>query len=321
MIKYSLLSIFLVLSNSLFGQYFDYVSLGFNTVKTTSMSGEMIEMFHYFNDPAFSKLRINAGYNILQTERSHRIQQGNNFYDGVMIGPFMHAGAFFYYKDSEGYRFDGRTEIYRITNGRLRHVQWGDYTSNRIVYTDAGITVTMRGRNRNDQYLIEFSNIPEEQLHSMFLNYLSDTIETIIGTRNQPDYVIINNVTNSLKRVTKTELEFFLDVLLKRHGYTSMPYKLLALNNRELRLLEIIQRELADKYFKINGYYRTNDSTPVHRFPFTESEIISVIDEGEWVQVMEEGEPGSIDGLTSVWVRIILKDNSEGWCFGGYLNF
>jgi len=321
--KYSLFFvIYLVLSSSLFGQYFDYISLGYNTVKTTTMSGGKIDMFHYFlNDPNYSKLRINTSYNLLQTERIHQIQQGNNFYDGIIVGSFLHDGDFFYYKEKEGYNFNRRTEIYRLTNGRLTHVQWGDYTSNRIVYTSTGITVTMRGRNRSDQFMIEFSNIPDAQIRSMFMDYLWQTIDTTIGTSYQPDDVIIESVTKSLKRITKTELKLFWNILLNRHGNSTMPNMISSLNNRELMLLEIIQKELADKYFMAGGYYKIKHHTSIHKHPYSESEIISVIDEGEWVQVIEEGESSSRNGITSVWLKLKLEDNTEGWIFGGFVSY
>lgn len=49
------------------------------------------------------------------------------------------------------------------------------------------------------------------------------------------------------------------------------------------------------------------------------SDILQTIGKGEWVTVLEEGNEETIDGLTSIWVKIRLRDNNEGWCFGGYL--
>jgi len=36
---------------------------------------------------------------------------------------------------------------------------------------------------------------------------------------------------------------------------------------------------------------------------------------------IEEGSIETIDGFTSAWVKVRLGDNTEGWCFGGYLGF
>jgi hypothetical protein len=46
-----------------------------------------------------------------------------------------------------------------------------------------------------------------------------------------------------------------------------------------------------------------------------------LINRGAWVQIVEEGETETIDGLSSAWVKVRLQDNTEGWCFGGYLGF
>jgi len=40
---------------------------------------------------------------------------------------------------------------------------------------------------------------------------------------------------------------------------------------------------------------------------------------GELVTVIKEGNVETIDGITSIWVKVKLDDGTEGWCFGGYL--
>ena len=317
--------IFFTMSHSLFAQYFEYVSAGYNSVEITNAYGSMISSWHYFiSDPRFSRLAYDNSYHLLRTERSARIDNK----DVVIVGSLLGSGDVFYPHAEEGFiDLSGRQQIFRLINGRLSYIRWSGYTFDRIEYTDTGVTATTNDRNINNRIIMRFYNIPEEQLYSMFMSYLASAIDTTITTRSQPDSVIIENVRNNLHRITRAEVELFKSRLLARHqhsfirGFRSVPEALSEFNFRELRLMEIIQREFAEQYFVLGDYYRTQENLRLRVHPNLEADTILIINRGEWVQIIEEGEIEIIDDLTSAWVKIKLQNATEGWSFGGYLGY
>lgn len=77
--------------------------------------------------------------------------------------------------------------------------------------------------------------------------------------------------------------------------------------------------ELTNKYFLVGTRYIAMENLRLRSRGSLSSKIIRVIERDEWVTVLEEGNEETIDDLTSIWVKVRLTDNTEGWCFGGYL--
>jgi len=50
-------------------------------------------------------------------------------------------------------------------------------------------------------------------------------------------------------------------------------------------------------------------------------EIIQTIRNGEFITVLEKGTRETIDGITSMWIRVRMNDGTEGCCFGGYIEY
>ena len=185
--KYVLLLIMIMtLTCTLFAQYFEYVSLGYNTVKHTKTNGDEIRTYYYFlNNEQYSDYLLDSSYpSLLYTQEKRTIKENNAFYNGVAVGTFMHGGDFLYFEKEEGYEFDGNREIYRVANGKLIYVELdsGRYASSKIEYNNTGLTVTMQGQGKNagDNFLLKFYNIPKEELYNMVISRLKDMMETII---------------------------------------------------------------------------------------------------------------------------------------------
>uniref|UniRef100_UPI000525FDA9 SH3 domain-containing protein n=1 Tax=Sediminispirochaeta bajacaliforniensis TaxID=148 RepID=UPI000525FDA9 len=53
--------------------------------------------------------------------------------------------------------------------------------------------------------------------------------------------------------------------------------------------------------------------------PDTSAGFFTTLPEGTKVQVTEERETETIDGITASWVEVISESGYKGWCFGGYL--
>ena len=77
--------------------------------------------------------------------------------------------------------------------------------------------------------------------------------------------------------------------------------------------------EVVDKYFVVGTRYMAMENLRLRTRGSLSSGIIRTIERDEWVTVLEEGNEETVDGLTSIWVKVKLNNNTEGWCFGGYL--
>jgi len=53
--------------------------------------------------------------------------------------------------------------------------------------------------------------------------------------------------------------------------------------------------------------------------PDTSATVITVMEQGSKVTVLEVGQNATIDGTTATWVRVETADGKTGWCFGLYL--
>lgn len=326
-----------------YGQYFDYVSLGYNTVTLTDQEGGTISFYYYFlNDKQFSKMAIDPFYDSLKIEEKMTI----NSAEGIAIGSFLNKSDRFYLKEKEGYNFNynERREIYRVTNGKLVYVEWGDLISKKIEYTAAGIKVTMGEKNNKykDIYYMNFYNIPEAELNDKFMRQIISEIKGRIDYINSWGVDNRDFYENILRKLTKTELELVKNCMLTKYnyrlqsktwidfmkkynnysnGYIPMYEALEKFSFREREFMELVQKELADKYFVIGDYYRAKDNLRLRSNASISGDILKVINEDEWVTVLEEGKEETIDGITSVWVKVKLLNNKEGWCFGGYLGY
>jgi len=90
------------------------------------------------------------------------------------------------------------------------------------------------------------------------------------------------------------------------------------LSGKDGQLLELIQKELADQYFVIGDYYKTKDFARLMNRPSLSGSVLTTISKNDWVNILEEEETETINGITSAWVKVKLLNKKEGWCFGGY---
>jgi hypothetical protein len=339
----------LTLTPALFGQYFDYVSLGYNTVTRTDQNGNLMGRKEYFlNDKRFSKMQIDIYFDtdtnavFMEEKKIIRIYSNNsNTYNGVVVGGPL-SDNFNYFEKEEGYE-DIYHEIYRVENGKLVYVKQGNYISNKIEYLDTGIKVTMREKDLKykDLYYINFYNIPETELYDKFMKGLVRAMTGILphldmNERKERYY------DDKLKNLTRMELEIFKNCMLAKYGYSFQDpmwkdfmkkYNYYSNGNSSLfqafgkfsiperNLFELIQKRLADKYFVIGDYYLTQDNLRLRDRANLSGNVLTVISAYDWVKILEEGKEETIDDITSVWVKVKLLNNKEGWCFGGYLGY
>jgi hypothetical protein len=200
---------------TLFGQYFDYVSLGYNTVETINERGEEISTWYYFSNDQFSKMAIERLYDgvVLFEEKAREGQR-----EGILVSDFL-GGGFFHHTDyGEGYYFDGLNEIYRAVNSKLVYLELnysGDkYFSRKIEYTSSGLTVYM------DMGVVKrFYNIPETELYDKFMSALVKQMKWAISDEFLYRASIEDDINERLKKLTKNELAIFRNCLFAKHGY------------------------------------------------------------------------------------------------------
>ena len=65
--------------------------------------------------------------------------------------------------------------------------------------------------------------------------------------------------------------------------------------------------------------HRTLDNLRLRDSPDTTSKLVTTMQKGTEVQVIETGSSETIDGITAPWVKVISSTGYTGWCFGGYL--
>jgi len=350
--KYALLLILtLTLTHALFGQLFDYCSLGYNTVTQTDTKGERMQWHEYFlNDSRFSKMKYDHYFSsmpVFTEERRLMRTYGDKKYYAIVLDEPLRDGNLAYYEEEEGYAFDYHREIYRVTDGKLVYVRQGRFESEKIEYTDKGITVNMRretGRG-TERYFLNFYNIPEDQLYDKFMRQFVKSMEKRIY------YLDISNngrekgesfYEKELKRLTRMEKEILKNCLLAKYGYSfqdptwidfmkkykyytngtlSMVAALEKFNYDERKLFGLIQKQLTNKYFVIGDYYKAKDNLRLRDRAGASGNVLTTIKANGWVRILEEGNTETIDGITSVWVKVKLLNNTEGWCFGGYLGY
>jgi hypothetical protein len=222
---------------TLFGQYFDYVSLSYNTVETTNERGKEISTVYYFSNSRFSKMAIERAYNVLLLEE----KTTNEWGEGILVGPFMGGGPEFHSTDrGEGYNSEGFNEIYRMVNGKLVYMELdyrGDkYLSEKIEYTPSGLTVYM-----DDGIVKKFYNVPEIELYDKFMRALVRQIKWVSSDEFLRRAGTKGDIDEQLKKLTKNELAIFRNCLFAKHEYAFQ---------------QPAWREFMDKYYYEFGGYR-----------------------------------------------------------------
>jgi hypothetical protein len=75
----------------------------------------------------------------------------------------------------------------------------------------------------------------------------------------------------------------------------------------------------ADKRIEAGKTYRTAEILRLRTNEGRDSELITEMPVNAVVHVLETGVKDTIDNITANWVKVRLDNETEGWCFGGYL--
>ena len=72
----------------------------------------------------------------------------------------------------------------------------------------------------------------------------------------------------------------------------------------------------------LNGFLATHTTSArlnVRSGPSTDAALVTTLEVGTAVQVLETGPQASIGGTIAPWVRVATRDGYTGWCFSGFL--
>jgi uncharacterized protein (DUF433 family) len=109
-----------------------------------------------------------------------------------------------------------------------------------------------------------------------------------------------------------------------RQLYAALPLDIRLMSERTrvaaayARLNEPVTEEPIER-FVIGDNYTVTENLRLRNDGNLSAQLIRLLIEGEQVTVLEIGNEQTIQGLTSNWVRVRLSDDTEGWCFGGFL--
>ena len=65
--------------------------------------------------------------------------------------------------------------------------------------------------------------------------------------------------------------------------------------------------------------HRTIDRLRLRNEASTLAMVVTTLENGTEVQVLETGPAMTIDGITANWVKVLSSTQYSGWCFSGYL--
>jgi hypothetical protein len=258
--KYILFVItFIVLTSSVFGQYFDYVSLGYNTTETIRDNGEINIHYYLTKNTDYSKMAIYpwGGEDLMFEE---------NINDYIYIRYFEGIRSFYSYRKlNEGYYSMGLSQIRRIINGKLVYVELdsdGEKTfASKIEYTETDLTVYL-----DNGFKTRYYNIPENQLLDKFLTLFVKNVFYIIDNISNYRSNYEDDILSLLRNLKQKELAIFRNCLFAKHQYTFQ---------------QPIWKEFIIKYYNNSYHGIYSNSEVIDRFNDNERWLLNLIQQYE----------------------------------------
>lgn len=210
-------SVFLIaVTVSAYGQYFEYVSLGYNTVERTRNGDEISTRYYFLNHSQFRNMASEKFYSSLETEEEGVLELPHGSLEGVWIGYFFGGNNDFIFKNKEGYSNNTIDEVFRVLDGKLVYAETGGYVSRKIEYSDTGLTVVLS--RQRDEIVIKYYNMPENKLYDMFMTAMVERMKQKISNLNR-GYENHEYLEDDISKMTKMELAIFRNCLFAVHRY------------------------------------------------------------------------------------------------------
>jgi hypothetical protein len=219
--KYALFFAILVIMNiSVFGQYFDYVSLGYNTIETTRSDGGVTIKYLLLDNPLYSKLAIYT-YGLPQPTLMFEENDGKYIHVRYVN---QDMPDYSYTEMEEGYYFLNKHEIWRMENNRLIYVRifhddapfdyiYRETFAEKIEYAQSALTVYL-----TDGMIYKYYNIPENELIDIFMAKIVNEMIHIIN--NVDRYINTADIEIILRNMTPRELAIFRNSIFAKYSYS-----------------------------------------------------------------------------------------------------
>ena len=200
-----------------------------------------------------------------------------------------------------------------------------------IERTGEGYRITARvgfsGRAYSEWWA--WSNFEGGELFTLLLIPDGDYIDLYLGSRDNRidtfafvDREFLTQVTNLLRiELTNTPVDMSKITFWPRRADGSMDYPPLEGVNLDFRAGDKERGELAlpIRLRDRQSRSQTTDRLRVRENPDTSSAIVTTLDTGTGVQVLETGATETIGGITAPWVKVLAENGFTGWAFSGYL--
>ena len=204
-----------------------------------------------------------------------------------------------------------------ITQASLGFDMSGKDDSNLLIRnierTEEGYSITARvgfpGRALGEKWWA-WSNLEDGELFTLLLIPDGDYIDLYFGSRDNiidtfvfadREFVLqLNNLTGG--ELTNTPVDLSKITFWPRRADGSMDYP--------------------PPGTDISGFqptHKTTDRLRVRDNPDTGSVVVTTLDTGTEVQVLETGATETIGGISAPWVKVLSADGFTGWAFSGYL--
>jgi hypothetical protein len=183
-----------------------------------------------------------------------------------------------------------------------------------LVYTQNIDKSLYQGIHLTEAYEIRKDNPQRTQYYRSLAHFYTTYINNFMGYtqvvfyEDGPQYVSFNYYSNFPKIRPFQVVTIYYHFIRKEYTHAGIGYE---------SILDHI--ELTDKYLITGTRYIAMENLRLRNKPNLSGAIIRIISRDEWVVVLEEGNEETIDGITSIWVKVRSDDHTEGWCFGGYL--
>ena len=173
-------------------------------------------------------------------------------------------------------------------------------------------------RKFNSSYIVSVTNITSDFAYSNSLLHSRSTVpfphplETI-----SYDLVFIrdNDYMDMYLNTTENYLATFVNV---EWHIIELLNNLMEYNTVDLSKITLLPRR-APKQLNAGEECRVLENLRLRESPNTQSSIITTMERGRIVTILEIGPNEEINGVTSPWVKVQTDNGQIGWCFGLYL--
>jgi hypothetical protein len=186
-----------------------------------------------------------------------------------------------------------------------------------------------------------FETLNSKQNHYIILEYDGDYVDIYLDsdTNKIGTYVISSDVIErKLKELAENQKTTINDIVWPHHADGTSEYEKIIrepkiiLSDGSTSDIQINQsKTMPSTNVTLNKTMLVNENLKLRSGEATSTQVLTVMQAGTKVKILELGKPETIDGINSNWVKVEvqtgakdrdgkpIKSGTIGWCYGGYL--